>query len=145
PSSTISTAPLAPPAPIAPSAPHDRSSAETDEARDAGEERRLRARHARALEQIEAISHRARDADAEFLRARGGRLIARLRDQDRLRRGFRLDVDAVLRAVVDVVIEPQRRRGGAARPGDHEHARQIEALLDEPALGLPLHAPPAPR
>ena len=48
-------------------------------------------------------------------------------------------VDAVLRAVVHVVVEPQRAGGGAARPGDDEHARQVESLLHEPALRLALN------
>ena len=61
------------------------------------------------------------------------------RDEDGLGACGRHDVETVLRAVVDVVVEPEGRGGRTARPGNHQDARQIEALRHEPALRLPLH------
>ena len=49
------------------------------------------------------------------------------------------DVDAVLRAIVDVVVEAKGGGGGAAGSVQDEHAREIEPLRDQPALGLALY------
>ena len=48
------------------------------------------------------------------------------------------DVDAVLRSVVDVIVEAQRGGGGSAGAAQDEHARKVESLRDQPALGLAL-------
>ena len=41
--------------------------------------------------------------------------------------------------VIDVIRQPQRGRNDSAGSGDDEHAGEVEALLHEPALGLPLN------
>ena len=52
------------------------------------------------------------------------------------------DVDAVLRPVVDVIVEAQRRSGRAPGAVQDQHARQVESLRDEPSLRLALDGLP---
>src|SRR3954467_792949 len=100
------------------------------------------ARVARLLEDVERGPDAARGSDAQPPRGRAADQIVAVEQQDRPCGRFGLHVDGVLRTVVHVKVEPQRAGGRAARPVDYEHAWQIEPLLHQPALRLPLHRRP---
>ena len=106
------------------------------------EERRIRLRDGCLLQHVDRVGGRLHGDDAEALRAAFGELVDTAREQDGARAGVGDHVDAVLWRVVDEEIDPKRLTGFPARTRQRNHARQLEAVLHEPALRLPLHRLP---
>src|SRR5215210_5629306 len=100
---------------------------------------RLRRAGELLFEGVERLCDGTRDADAQAPGAAFGDLVRLSDDQYGPRPRIGGDIKAVLRAVVDVVVQSKGGGGGAARTADHQHAWHVEALLVQPALCLALH------